>query len=279
VALVCCLIFLGLAVYKFQQSTSRWSSWYEALLYNYLPFTVLTFVAVVIGGLIQLVPTITVNNARNMEDRVQKLYTPLELTGRDIYVSEGCYNCHSQMIRTMLPDVLRYGPRPEQGYSRLGESIYDFPFQWGSKRTGPDLAREGGVRNNLWHYQHMMEPRSLSPGSNMPAYTHLATKPFDQKTLPNKIAVQRRLGVPYPPMDATAIKMKALEQGVTIAEDLQRGGVQVRPDSEMVAVIAYLQSLGGYETAPGKAAPPFGIPMPGTPGLPDTLRAKAQASN
>jgi cbb3-type cytochrome oxidase cytochrome c subunit len=123
------------------EGASKLVLWYEKLLHNWLPFTMLTFVAVALGGLIQIIPTITVNTAKNMEDRIQQLYTPLELAGRDIYVSEGCYNCHSQMIRTMLPDVLRYGD-----YSRLGESIYDHPFQWGSKRTGPDLAREGGAR-------------------------------------------------------------------------------------------------------------------------------------
>jgi cytochrome c oxidase cbb3-type subunit I/II len=140
-----------------------------------------------------------------LEDRVQVPYTPLELTGRDVYVSEGCYNCHSQMIRTLVPDVLRYGPKSDQGYSRLGESIYDFPFQWGSKRTGPDLAREGGVRNNLWQYNHLMDPRSMSPGSNMPSYAFLAEKSFDQKSLPRKIAVMVQLGVPYPSMTGTEI--------------------------------------------------------------------------
>ena len=278
VALVCSIIFIAMAVKRFMQQTVTWSSWYEKLLHNYLPFTVLTFVAVVFGGLIQIVPTVTVNTARSVEDRLQKLYTPLELTGRDIYVSEGCYNCHSQMIRTMVPDVLRYGPRKDQGYSRLGESIYDHPFQWGSKRTGPDLAREGGARNNLWHYKHLMDPRSMSPFSNMPPYAHLAEKPFDQKTLPRKIAVQTQLGVPYPVMDGTSIKMKALEQGSQIAKDLQASGVEVRPDSEMVAVIAYLQKLGAYDEVKTKPAAPSGVPVPGKPGIPDNLRSQAAAN-
>ena len=277
VALICSLVFIAIAVKKFKAGSQKWSGWYDRLLHNYLPFTVLTFVAVVIGGLIQIIPTVTVNSAKNTEDRIQKTYTPLELAGRDIYVSEGCYNCHSQMIRTMVPDVLRYGPAPEQGWSRLGESIYDHPFQWGSKRTGPDLAREGGVRNNLWHYKHMMDPRSMSPFSNMPSYTHLADKSFDQKTLPRKIAVMAQLGVPYPAMSADEIKIKALEQGAAIATDLKNNGVVVRPDSEMVAIIAYLQKLGQYDTVPERNAVP-GIPNPVLPKVPDQIRS-AQASN
>jgi cytochrome c oxidase cbb3-type subunit I/II len=274
-SLICAIIFTGIAVKKFRQSSKSWSFWYDRLLHNYLPFTILTFVAVVIGGLIQLIPTMTVNTAKNVEDRIEKIYTPLELAGRDIYVSEGCYNCHSQMIRTLVPDVMRYGPTAEQGYSRLGESIYDHPFQWGSKRTGPDLAREGGMRNDLWHYQHLMDPRSMSPGSNMPPYKHLADKSFDQKALPNKIAVLTRLGVPYPVMDGTAIKMSALEDGAKIAKNLNSSGVSVRPDSELVAVIAYLQKLGQYEqpkTEETLTKKALGIPFPIHPGIPDNFR-------
>ncbi|MBE7496092.1 MAG: cytochrome-c oxidase, cbb3-type subunit I [Verrucomicrobiaceae bacterium] len=270
-SLVCAVIFGWMAVKRFRQTSKTWSFWYEKLLHNYLPFTVLTFVAVVIGGLIQIVPTVTVNSAKNVEDRVQKLYEPLELAGRDIYVSEGCYNCHSQMIRTLVPDVMRYGE-----YSRLGESIYDHPYQWGSKRTGPDLAREGGARPDSWHYEHMMDPRSMSPQSNMPSYAHLKDKPFDQNALPKKIAVLSQLGVPYPAMDATSIKMKALEQGAKIAEELKKSNIVVRPDSEMVAIIAYLQKLGQFEpvedilTKKGQ-----GIPFPLSPVIPDKSRNAA----
>jgi len=240
-------------------------------LHNYLPFTVLTFVAVVIGGLIQLIPTVTVNRAKNIEDRLQKIYTPLELAGRDLYVSEGCYNCHSQMIRTMVPDVLRYGD-----YSRLGESIYDHPFQWGSKRTGPDLAREGkgpAKKSDSWHYKHLVDPRSMSPGSNMPPYAFLAEKTFDQKALPSKIAVMTRLGVPYPVMEATEIKLNALQQGAEIAKRLAEEGVAVTPDKQIVAVIAYLQKLGHYEVPeaakPGPSA--AGGALPADPWQPRQL--------
>jgi len=274
IALIGSLIFTWLVVKKFRERSETWAFWYERLLHNYLPFTVLTFVAVVIGGLIQIIPTVTVNTAQNVEDRVATLYTPLELAGRDIYVSEGCCNCHSQMIRTLEPDVLRYGPSMDQGYSRLGESIYDHPFQWGSKRTGPDLAREGDQRNNLWHYQHMIDPRSISPGSNMPAYAHLKDKPFDQRSLPKKIAVLAQLGVPFPIMDSTTIKEKALEQGAAIATDLNNNGQRVRPDSELVAIIAYLQKLGKYDKAEPQEPKPD-LPSPLLPRIPDNVRGQA----
>ena len=271
VSLICAGIFAALAVKKFLQGHNRWSSWYESLLTNWLPFTVLTFIAVALGGLIQIIPTVTVNQAKNIEDRIQQPYTPLELAGRDIYVSEGCYNCHSQMIRTMLPDVLRYGD-----YSRLGESIYDHPFQWGSKRTGPDLAREGERYPHSWHFDHMMDPRSTSVGSNMPPYPHLYTEKFDQKTLPRKIAVMVQLGVPYPPMDGTEIKTKAIEQGIKIVEELKTQGKAASPDTKIVALIAYLQKLGKYDVPKIEEklkGTPQGIPFPIKPGLPDKFRA------
>ncbi|MCX6847418.1 MAG: cbb3-type cytochrome c oxidase subunit II, partial [Verrucomicrobia bacterium] len=141
--------------------------------------------------------------------------------------------------------------------------------------TGPDLAREGGQRPDSWHYEHLMDPRSMSPMSNMPPYAHLNTKPFDQKTLPRKIAVLRQLGVPYPPMDGTEIKMKALEQGVKIATELKKSNIVVRPDSEMVAVIAYLQKLGQFEQPAVEEAlskKGQGVPFPLTPIIPDNGR-------
>jgi cytochrome c oxidase cbb3-type subunit I/II len=269
-SLVCAGIFAALAVKKFSEGHSRWSRWYESLLTNWLPFSVLTFIAVALGGLIQIIPTVTVSQAKNIEDRIQQPYTPLELAGRDIYVSEGCYNCHSQMIRTMLPDVLRYGD-----YSRLGESIYDHPFQWGSKRTGPDLAREGDKYPHSWHFDHMMEPRSTSIGSNMPSYPHLYTEKFDQKTLPRKIAVMVQLGVPYPMMDATEIKTNAIEQGIKIVGELKTQGKDAQPDTKIIAVIAYLQKLGKFDVPKIEEklqGTPTGIPFPVKPGLPDKFR-------
>ncbi len=266
VALLASLAFGFIAARKLAANGATWSRWYERLLENWLPFSILTFIAVALGGLIQIVPTVMVNRAKNMEDRIQQVYTPLELAGRDIYVSEGCYNCHSQMIRTMLPDVLRYGD-----YSRMGESIYDHPFQWGSKRTGPDLAREGGKYPHSWHYNHMLDPRSTSVGSNMPAYPHLFSEKFDQKTLPAKIAVMARLGVPYPAMTDVEIKEAAIKQGIEIVEALKQDKLAAAPDTKIVALIAYLQKLGKYDTpeveeklqqAPGV---PKLIPGPGNP--------------
>ncbi|HRH99372.1 MAG TPA: cytochrome-c oxidase, cbb3-type subunit II, partial [Prosthecobacter sp.] len=273
-ALVCAGVFAVLAVKRFQAGHNRWSAWYESLLHNWMPFTVLTFVAVALGGLIQIIPTVMVNRATNVEDRVQQPYTPLELAGRDIYVSEGCYNCHSQMIRTMLPDVLRYGD-----YSRLGESIYDHPFQWGSKRTGPDLAREGGKYPHSWHYDHMKEPRAISVGSNMPSYPHLFTEKFDQKTLRKKIIVMTQLGVPYPAMTDTEVKTKAVEQGIQIVKELEtQGRTGALPDTQIVALIAYLQKLGKFDVPDLEEklkGTPAGIPFPLKPGIPDGYRTSA----
>jgi len=249
------------AIAHFEISGARWVEWYDKLLKNWAGFTVLTFIAVAIGGAIQIIPTITVERASNIEGRIQLPYTPLELAGRDVYISEGCYNCHSQMIRTMVPDVLRYGPGTEEGYSRLGESIYDFPFQWGSKRTGPDLAREGGAikegstymrigkRGNDWHYLHLMNPRDTSPGSNMPSYPFLAERKIDLESLTKRIQVQRDwLGVPYAPdIDLETVREITEKQALEIARDLQNQQIYVDPESEMVALIAYLQKLGAYE--------------------------------
>ncbi|RYD49743.1 MAG: cytochrome-c oxidase, cbb3-type subunit I, partial [Verrucomicrobiaceae bacterium] len=139
-------ILLGFRAFRaFKASKEKWTNWHERIVENYMPFTFLVFVAVAIGGAVQIIPSLVVNREKNIEGRLQELYTPLELAGRDIYVSEGCYNCHSQMIRTLVPDVMRYGRAGRvDDYSHLGESLYDHPYQWGSKRTGPDLAREGG---------------------------------------------------------------------------------------------------------------------------------------
>jgi cytochrome c oxidase cbb3-type subunit I/II len=250
-----------LAVVHFQISGAKWQEWYAGLLKNSAGFTALTFISVAIGGAVQIIPTVMVERANNIEGRVQIPYTPLELIGRDIYIREGCYTCHSQMIRTMVPDVLRYGPRRDQGYSRLGESIYDFPFQWGSKRTGPDLAREGGaiveghtymrsgLRNNEWHYLHMMDPRSTSPGSNMPAYPWLDTQSYSVETIARRIRVQRDwLGVPYKEdWTLDEIRESVETHAMEIARDLRERGIYADPYSEMVALIAYLQKLGAYE--------------------------------
>jgi cytochrome c oxidase cbb3-type subunit I/II len=198
--------------------------------------------------LIQIVPLAVAHRAANVEDRKQIPYTPLELAGRDIYVREGCYTCHSQMIRTLKPDVLRYGD-----YSRLGESIYDHPYQWGSKRNGPDLARVGGKYPHLWHLRHMEDPRSVSVGSNMPPYPWLLTNDTDVAALPAKLSVQRTLGVPYPNWTPEQIKARVDAQAKGIADELRKNGAYVAPEKEIVALIAYLQHLGKSEPVPGPA--------------------------
>ncbi|MEM9017137.1 MAG: cytochrome-c oxidase, cbb3-type subunit II, partial [Verrucomicrobiota bacterium] len=287
-SLVVTLIFAAYAVHRFKQDTRSWSDWYERFCENYLPFSVLVLISAAIGGIIQIVPTITVNRAINVEDRLQKVYTPLELAGRDIYVSEGCYNCHSQMVRTLVPDVLRYGD-----YSRLGESIYDHPYQWGSKRTGPDLAREGGKRDNTWHYLHMLDPRSLSPQSRMPSYPWLFVKETKFRDLPGKIAVQQRLGVPFPIMTPEEIEQHAREQALEIARTLVEKQVQIVPDKkskeptndaeardhlagkEIVALIAYLQKLGQFDEVAPDESPEIIEPKLFKPSIPDNYRLRS----
>ncbi len=242
------IVFIIVAIAHFEVAKASWTAWYDELLSHGFGFSVLTIIAAAIGGAIQIIPTVTVQRADNIEGRIQVPYTPLELAGRDIYVSEGCYNCHSQMIRTLVPDVMRYGDNGKGGgYSHLGESIYDFPYQWGSKRTGPDLAREGSFRSDDWHYWHMLNPRDISPGSNMPNYPWLFKKPIKVKQLPNKIHAMRMLGVPYPiDLSEEDIQAQIDEQAAGIVERLADKGAFTDPDKEIVALIAYLQKLGTY---------------------------------
>ena len=236
------MIHLGL-------SGKKWNDWYEKLLESWLPFTVLTFVAVVAGGMIQILPTVFYKQNAGADAPLQKVYTPLELAGRDIYIREGCYNCHSQMIRGLVGDVLRYGKS-----GRLTESIYDFPFQWGSKRTGPDLQRVGGKYPNIWHFQHLMDPRSTSVGSVMPNYPWLFKPVTDIPALGSKIRVLTGYGVPYPPRSPDAILQSCIDQAQGITEDLAKNGIKIGPEKEVIAVIAYLQQLGKYNE-PAPAAP------------------------
>ncbi len=242
------LVIIAIAHFEYSQAT--WNEWYAQLLDHGLAFTVLTVVAAAIGGAIQIIPTVTMQRADNIEGRIQVPYTPLELAGRDIYVSEGCYNCHSQMIRTLLPDVMRYGD-----YSHLGESIYDYPYQWGSKRTGPDLAREGGLRSDDWHYLHMLDPRSVSPGSTMPNYPWLFEKEIQVSQLPRKIHAMRLLGVPYPiDLSEEEIQAQIDAQASAIVKRLAEKNIFAEPDKQIIAIIAYLQKLGTYELASEPAA-------------------------
>ncbi len=233
--ILCVLLAIG----HYQTRGGKWGEWYDKLLLNSLPFTVLVFLSVAVGGLIQIIPMLTIDRRLQTEDRVAAVYTPLELAGRDLYVREGCYLCHSQMIRMLVPDVMRYGD-----YSRLGESIWDHPYQWGSKRNGPDLARVGAKYNHAWHFDHMRDPRSISTGSNMPGYPWLFARDTDYASLSAKIRVQKTIGVPFPNWSPAMIDTLARDQAKEIAKDLREQGRYIAPDKEIVALIAYLQSLG-----------------------------------
>lgn len=212
--------------------------WHERLENKALAMAVATTIIILIGGLVEFLPTFLVESNVPTIAAV-KPYTPLELEGRDIYVREGCYNCHSQMIRTHPLETKRYGDR-----SLGGEFIYDRPFQWGSKRTGPDLQREGGKYPDLWHYRHMLDPRATSPGSIMPTYPWLRDASIDLSQLKTKIAVMRKFGVPYDDTTAADADKIALQQGDTMRQQLAKDGVDIPASSELVALIAYLQRLG-----------------------------------
>ncbi len=181
---------------------------------------ILIVVAISIGGLIEIIPLMVSSDATEPDEGI-KPYSALRLAGRDVYVSEGCYNCHSQMIRPFRSETERYGP-----YTTAGETVYDRPFQFGSKRTGPDLARVGGRYSDAWQRLHLTDPRALVPESNMPAYTWLADKMVDPELITTKMRALRFLGDPY--TDAEIAGAAAAVAGKT----------------EMDALIAYLQELG-----------------------------------
>ena len=201
-------------------------------------FALLALVVILIGGIIEIVPTYIIKSNIPTIASV-KPYTPLELHGRDIYIREGCNTCHSQMVRPFRSETERYGE-----YSKAGEFVYDHPFLWGSKRTGPDLHRVGGKYPNLWHYLHMNEPTSMSPGSIMPPYPWLLNDELDIASTASKIDVMRRLGVPYPRGYEARAEDDLRSQAETIAGDLQKNGVPADPTREIIALIAYLQRLG-----------------------------------
>jgi len=233
----------------------KWHGWLER---RPIQLTLLATVAILIGGIIQIVPTIMVKSNIPTIASV-KPYTPLELQGRDLYIREGCVGCHSQMIRPFRSEVARYGD-----YSKAGEFVYDHPFLWGSKRTGPDLQREGGKYNDNWHFNHMWDPRSTSPGSIMPAYTWLYDNaPMDYTLTETKMKAMRSLGVPYTDTDIANARKSIEEQSAKIEKSLANDpdfvksyeaskkkaaakGEKFVPmkDREIIAMIAYLQRLG-----------------------------------
>ncbi len=251
VALVLGMISAVVAIVHLQLSGGSWGRWYNMLCERWMPFTVLVLIAVATGGAVQIIPTVIKHRAQSYDGITQRLYTPLELAGRDIYVREGCYNCHSQMIRPFVGEVLRYGEP-----TKLGDSIYDHPFQWGSKRTGPDLQKVGGKYPNLWHFQHMLNPRSTSPGSNMPNYPWLYEQKTDLASLGAKFGVLRTLGIPFPERTQAELELEARKQAEEIVADLAQSKAFVEPDREIVALIAYLQQLGKPLEAPEKVSPP-----------------------
>jgi len=204
-----------------------------------LVFTVLSLLAVLVGTIIEIVPALSANSYIEISSKV-KPYKPLELAGRDIYIREGCYTCHSQMIRPMVSEFLRYGEP-----SRAEESIYDHPFQWGSKRTGPDLARVGGKYPDSWHYRHMNNPRSINQNSIMPSYSWLLKGETDFSILKKKLAVLKSLGTPYSDEEIANAEKLARIQAAEIAQKLaDQGETTGLENKEIVALIAYLQRLG-----------------------------------
>ena len=214
------------------------SFWHSVIERKPILLLVLSLVVVAIGGLFELIPTFLVKENIPTIASV-KPYTPLELQGRDIYIREGCYNCHSQMIRPFRYEVARYGE-----YSKAGEFVYDHPFQWGSKRTGPDLARIGGKYGDSWHFNHMYDPTSMAPGSIMPTYRSLFKNTIDKGSTNSKIHAMRNLGVPYPKGYESIANDDLEKQAKTIADGLKENKIDVMSDKEIIALIAYLQRLG-----------------------------------
>ncbi len=216
----------------------HWHRWIER---KPTPLLVFSLVVILIGGMVEIIPTFLVKSNIPTISSV-KPYTPLELQGRDIYVREGCYTCHSQMIRPFRSETERYGE-----YSKAGEFVYDHPFQWGSKRTGPDLAREGSgnlKKSNTWQYNHLEEPSAISTGSVMPSYAFLIEHDLDTATTPSKINAMRTLGVPYDADFAPKANAALMAQANEIAASLKKDGIDVPATKEIIAMIAYLQRLG-----------------------------------
>jgi cytochrome c oxidase cbb3-type subunit II len=201
-----------------QQSNSSIS--HERIETSNLLMIVLILLVLLVGGAVEIVPLFFQKSTTEPIKGIQP-YTALQLAGRDVYLREGCYNCHSQMIRPFRAETLRYGH-----YSVAGESVYDHPFQWGSKRTGPDLARVGGKYNDDWHRVHLINPRDLVPESNMPAYPWLETSKVNAAAMPRRMRALRTVGVPY------------------TDEQIAASVEEVKDKTEMEATIAYLQVLG-----------------------------------
>lgn len=204
-----------------------------------LTFSILAFIAVFIGTLVEIIPAVMSTQYIEKNENI-KPYTALEIAGRDIYIREGCYNCHSQMIRTLPDEVLRWGKASE-----ASEFVYSRPFQWGSKRTGPDLQRVGGKYPHSWHYRHMLDPREVVAGSIMPAYPWLFRKKTGYQVLPTKLRTLKALGTPYTDVEISDAIEDAKRQALSITESMSNAGVDIKmQDKQIIALIAYLQRLG-----------------------------------
>jgi cytochrome c oxidase cbb3-type subunit I/II len=248
----------GTPVLEFAASVDKVAqmNWHRQWEHFPVRFTVLTTVAVLIASAFEIIPMFLIRSNIPTISTV-KPYTPLELAGRDIYVAEGCYNCHSQMIRPMVAEKLRYGD-----FSKAGESIYDHPFQWGSRRIGPDLAREGGLQSSFWHWRHFENPTNLSEGSVMPSYRHLLEERLNFNAITDRVRAATFLGAVYPfPLEETP-DVARLQAEKIAAEIIAQGGSvdfngQLIKDSTAVALIAYLQRLGTdlYRTEEPATAP------------------------
>jgi cytochrome c oxidase cbb3-type subunit I/II len=222
-------------------------------------FSIVAFVVLAIGGAVQIIPMIFIKSNIPTIKTVTP-YTPLELQGRDIYVREGCYTCHSQVIRPFRWETDRYGE-----YSKIGEFVYDHPFQWGSRRTGPDLARTGNMSGPMykisaWHYNHFMDPQKLNEKSIMPKFDWLISRDLDVSQVPKKIRAMQTLGVPYPEGYDQKAVADLHTQAQAIADELKASGIDIKPNKEIIAIIAYLHKLG-RDISPGNTPAPVAPAM------------------
>jgi len=217
------------------ESDGHWHRWIEK---RPIQLLVGSLIMILVGSVIEIIPTFMVkSNVPTIES--VKPYTSLELEGRDIYIREGCVSCHSQLVRPFRSETERYGE-----FSKAGEFVYDHPFLWGSKRTGPDLHREGGKYPDSWHYHHMREPSSMSPGSIMPNYAWLLEQKLNTSQTQDKLAAMKKLGVPYSTQEISDAVKDLKIQAKTIQANLASEKIKVSEDKEIIALIAYLQRLG-----------------------------------
>jgi cytochrome c oxidase cbb3-type subunit I/II len=223
---------------KMEESEKKNEFWHRVLERKPLTLMVMSLIVILIGGLVEMVPTFMISSNVPTIATV-KPYTALEVQGRDLYIKEGCVNCHSQTVRPFRSETERYGE-----YSKAGEFVYDHPFLWGSKRTGPDLHRVGGKYSDAWHYNHMVDPAAMSPGSIMPEYSWLVSQTLDTTNTAAKINALRKIGVPYPEGYDKIANEDLKRQALKISENLAKDNIKVSSDKEIIAIIAYLQRLG-----------------------------------